>query len=114
MVIMFAAPPAAAASAVPLLRHCLALLRSDMLLLRQVGGSGLWLLMAQMAAGRSAGSDALLAELKQVLLVLRIEYVVPTNVCTHEQCRLANHTGLHQHAPLVSYVLLVGACFGCV
>ncbi|KAF6261252.1 hypothetical protein COO60DRAFT_1625449, partial [Scenedesmus sp. NREL 46B-D3] len=40
---------------------------SDMLLLRQVGGSGLWLLMAQMAAGRAAGNPALLAELKQAL-----------------------------------------------
>jgi hypothetical protein len=67
MVIMFAAPPAAAASSVPLLRHCLALLRSDMLLLRQLGGSGLWLLMAQMAAGSAAGNEALLAELKQVI-----------------------------------------------
>jgi hypothetical protein len=68
MIIMFAAPPAAAASAVPLLRHSLALLRSDMLLLRQVGGSGLWLLMAQMAGGRAEGNEALLAELKQVRL----------------------------------------------
>ncbi|WIA33391.1 hypothetical protein OEZ86_006527 [Tetradesmus obliquus] len=67
MVLMFAAPPAAATSSVPLLRHCLALLHSDMLLLRQVGGAGLWLLMAQMAAGGAAGNEALLGELKQAL-----------------------------------------------
>lgn len=48
MLLMFAAPPASSSAAVPLLRHCLGLLRSDMLLLRQVGGAGLWLMMAQM------------------------------------------------------------------
>jgi hypothetical protein len=66
MVIMFAAPPAAASTSLPLLRHCMALLRSDMLLLRQVGGSGLWLLMTQMASSGAAGNEPLLAELKQV------------------------------------------------
>jgi hypothetical protein len=44
---MFAAPPANAAAAVTLLRHCVALLQSDMLLLRQLGGAGLWLLLVQ-------------------------------------------------------------------
>lgn len=65
MVLMFAAPPASAAAAVPLLRHCLALLRSDMLLLRQVGGAGLWLQLAQVAY-YGAHNDALLQELKAV------------------------------------------------
>jgi hypothetical protein len=44
---MFAAPPPTSAEpAVLLLRHCLRLLAADMALLRQVGGAGLWLLLA--------------------------------------------------------------------
>lgn len=65
MVLMFAAPPASSQAALPLLRHCLALLRSDMLLLRQVGGAGLWLLMAQLMS-HGADNQKLLTELRQV------------------------------------------------
>lgn len=68
MMLMFAAPPAASRSALPLLRHCLALLRSDMLLLRQIGGTGLWLLMTQLAH-RGVENGKLLQELQQVRML---------------------------------------------
>lgn len=65
MLLMFAAPPATSAAAARLLRHCLGLLRSDMLLLRQVGGAGLWLLLAQVT-DHGVDNPAMLQELKQV------------------------------------------------
>jgi hypothetical protein len=49
MLLMFGAPPASGAAAQPLVRHCLQLLASDMLLLRQVGGAGLWLMLTATA-----------------------------------------------------------------
>ncbi|KAF8058035.1 proteasome activator subunit 4 [Scenedesmus sp. PABB004] len=66
MVLQFAAPPAGSPAALPLLRHCLALLRSDMLLLRQVGCAGLWLQLAQLAH-HGAANPALLDELRRAL-----------------------------------------------
>ena len=43
---LFLGPPVESPQAVPLARHCLGLLKGDVLLLRQLGGAGLWLQMA--------------------------------------------------------------------
>jgi len=61
MLLMFAAPPASAGSAQALVAHSLTLMRSDMLLLRQMGGAGLWLTLTttaqQHTRQRSSGSS---------------------------------------------------------
>jgi hypothetical protein len=82
MLLVFAAPPANAPSALAHVRHCVRLMRSDMLLLRQMAAAGLWMLLSPTAAetvrvrsggagqpaaaGGSMASDAVLQELKQV------------------------------------------------
>lgn len=62
MLLMFAAPLASSSSAQRQVAHCMQLLSSDMLLLRQIGGHGLWLLLAatarQQAAAREGGSSS--------------------------------------------------------
>jgi hypothetical protein len=89
MLLMFGSPPASGAAAQPLVRHCLQLLASDMLLLRQVGATGLWLMLTatarQVQDSRQGGSGqqrrrgvvaqalaspAVLQELKQVMAVM--------------------------------------------
>lgn len=97
MVLMFGAPYASATSAQPLVSHCLQLLSSDMLLLRQVGGAGLWLMLtatAQQAQGGSSSSSrvgvgrqqavpakalaspAVLQELKQVRETVKLVHLI--------------------------------------
>jgi hypothetical protein len=74
MLLTFAAPPANSGPGLALVRHCLALMRSDMLLLRQLGAAGLWLLLAPTmppatrgsSAARGSTSAAVLQELRQV------------------------------------------------
>jgi hypothetical protein len=84
MLLALSSPPASAATAQPIVAHYLSLLHSDMLLLRQLGGAGLWLTLAHTSrqrrkaliggssSGRSEGgekevaSGAVLEELRQV------------------------------------------------
>ncbi len=62
---LFLAPHASHARALPLTRHCLALLRSDLLLLRQLANAGLWLQLAAVV-DHGAKNEGLVALVDEV------------------------------------------------
>lgn len=62
---LFLSPPVESTQAVAVARHCLALLRSDMLLLRQLGGAGLWMQLSALVEHGSSNPD-IVNEVKQV------------------------------------------------
>lgn len=59
---LFMAPPKPGPRTLPLVSHCLALLRSELLLLRQLGGAGLWLAAAGVVEGAPDPGVAALVE----------------------------------------------------